>query len=100
MATTYGTLFDEYLHAGIAAGGEVDRVCVMAVAFLRNDVAVRNALFRDWVGGERFECGHCRQSFTLGDGADEQDDVLCDWCRNGYRVGGDIVPHYRRTFAR
>ncbi len=100
--TTYGELFDRFLHEAIAAGGEVARVCQLAVSLLRTDPAVRVAVFEDWLAGEQFRCEQCRVAFAARErGIQEDAEVRCDWCRHGgFATNREPVPGYLRTFVR
>lgn len=98
--TSYGERFEEYLHDAISAGGEVDRISTLAVARLRLDMSVRESVFRQWVGEERFACGRCGTDFSAFDhSVGEDDEIECVWCLKGYRVGAPPVPGWR-TAAR
>ena len=78
---SYQHQFDQYLHDTIRAGGDVDRICVLAVAFLGHDLAVRQGSFRAWLYGHAVPCERCQKEFMADHlHVDEDDAALCGQC--------------------
>ncbi len=80
-------------------GGDVSRVVTLVNAYHGTDSTARHHAFRDWLQATVLACGRCSTAFSPpADDVDEDDDVLCVWCRKGSSWGLSPVP--RRTFAR
>lgn len=104
MATTatYEELFREWLEELIGAGGDVSKVVTLVNVYQGTDGTARHHAFRDWLQAATLGCGRCRTAFSPPvDDVEEQDDVLCIWCRKGsLGLGLEPIPGFRRTFAR
>lgn len=97
---TFGDLFDRMLEARIRLGGDVTTMVSLVAAYERTSPDVRRSLFDEWVQAEVFQCERCRAEFTVrGDDVQEEDEAVCVWCRNGYRVG-EVPAGWQRTWAR
>src|SRR5947207_1799804 len=104
MATpsTYRELFQESLEEQIAAGGDVSRMVTLVNVYQRADQTARHFAFREWLDSASLACGRCGTSFeSAPEDLQEDDDVLCVWCRKGFLgLGLEPVPGWKRTFAR
>jgi hypothetical protein len=97
---TYRERFQESLEEQIAAGGDVSRMVTLVNIYQGADSTARHFAFREWLDSASLSCSRCAIAAKLMRTEDiqEDDDVLCDWCRKGYAVGS--MPGWRPTFAR
>jgi hypothetical protein len=102
--TTYRERFEQSLEEDIAAGGDVSRMVTLVNIYQGADSTARHFAFREWLDAASLSCGRCAIASTLmkTEDIEEDDEVLCDWCRKGsVNFGAEPALGWRRrAFAR
>ena len=85
---TYADLFQRYLSAEIAAGGDVYRMVALVNMWKRTDRVTWYYEFQNWAHNKSFTCGNCHRVFSFflhpvnptTDEIEEDSPVLCRNC--------------------